>query len=90
MRDEAGRVVVFGVVAVMVLISWQRVRACGGWCLVDVDVLDSSLLKQMKEATDRKRIVSTIVFEIHQVRQRQEWCVVPRTLHVDCALSVKN
>lgn len=40
MRDEAGRVVVFGVVAVMVLISWQRVRACGGWCLVDVDVLE--------------------------------------------------
>ena len=60
------------------------VRAVGG-C---VDVLDSSLLKQMKEATDRKRIVSTIVFEIHQVRQRQEWCVVPRTLHVDCACAL--
>ena len=53
-------------------------------------MLNSSLLKQMKEATGRKRIISTIVFEIHQVRQRQEWCVVPRTLHVDCALSVKN
>ena len=33
-REEpvlAMRVVVFGVVAVMVLISWQRVRACGAW-----------------------------------------------------------